>query len=135
MGRNVRGRNVMGRNQCPPTTQQGALRRKYRVGIRIVHRAPFVRSADLSTFTGEAPLDNYVRKYIRNRLKKIYSSDLGSSLFLEDIFFWDKFQKIKNDGVGHLFNLKRVKRLKLKHRSLLLDWLLFLEQGDSNLSG
>ncbi len=118
-----------------PTTQQEALRRKYRVGIRIVHRAPFVRSADLSTFTGEAPLDNYVRKYIRNRLKKIYSSDLGSSLFLEDLFFWDKFQKIKNDGVGHLFNLKRVKRLKLKHRSLLLDWLLFLEQGDSNSSG
>jgi hypothetical protein len=114
-----------------PATHQEAFRRKFRVAIRLVHRAPFVSSADLFTFTREEPLDNYVKRYISRRLKKIYSSDLGSSLFLEDIFFRDQFHKNKNDGVGHLFNLKRVKRMRLKHRSLLFDWLKFIEEGDS----
>jgi hypothetical protein len=61
----------------------------------------------------------------------MYTSDLGSSSFLEGIFFWDHFHKKKNDGVGHFFNLKTVKKLKLKQRSVLLDWINFIEDGDS----
>jgi hypothetical protein len=118
-----------------PPTHQDALRRKYRVAVRLIHRAPFVSAANLFTFTREEPLDNYVKRYISKRLKKMYCSDLGSSLFLEDIFFWDNFQKRAKDGVGHLFTLKRVKRLKLKHRPLLLDWFGFNEQGDSGSVG
>jgi hypothetical protein len=104
-----------------PQTQQEALMKKFRVAIWLIHRAPYASAANLFTFTGEEPLDNYVKRYISTRLKKLYSSDLGSSLFLEDIFYWDTFRKQTKDGVGHLFSLKRVKRLKTTHRSLLLD--------------
>jgi hypothetical protein len=83
------------------------------VAIRLVHRAPFVNTADLFMFTQEAPLDNYVNRYILKRLKKLYSSDLDSSSFMEDIFYWDQFHKQDKDGVGHSFVLKRVKRLSL----------------------
>lgn len=96
------------------------------MALRIVHCAPFVDTANLFSFTREEPLDNYVKRYITKRLKKIYSSDLGSSAFLEDVFYWDNFHKRIKDNVEHLFSLKRVKRLKIKHRSLLLDWLEFI---------
>jgi hypothetical protein len=109
-----------------PQTQKEALRRKFRVAIRLVHRAPYVGAANLFKFTGEEPLDTYVKRFILKRLNKLYSSDLGSSLFLEDIFYWDNFRKQAKDGVGHFFSLKRVKRLKSTHRSLLLDWLEFI---------
>ncbi|CAF4138053.1 unnamed protein product [Rotaria magnacalcarata] len=49
----------------------------------------------------------------------------------KNVFLWDNFHKQAKDGVGHLFMLKRVKHLKLKHRSLLLDWLDFNEQSDN----
>ncbi len=65
----------------------------------------------------------------------MYVSDLGSSLFLEDLFLWDNFHEQAKDSVGQFFMLKRIKRLKLKHRSLLLDWLVFIEQGDSGKLG
>jgi hypothetical protein len=58
----------------------------------------------------------------------MYSSDLGSSLFLEDIFFWDIFHKQEKVDIGHFFLLKRVKRLKSYHHSLLIDWLDFANQ-------
>ena len=61
----------------------------------------------------------------------MYSSDLGSSAFLEDVFYWDNFQKKRNDGVAHLFTLKRVKKLKLNHRSLLLEWIEYVEDDDN----
>ena len=110
-----------------PSTHQEVLRRKYRVAMRLVHRAPFVRAQDLFTLTREQPLDNYVKRYIEKRLKKMGTSDLGHSLFLEDVFLWDNFHKQAKDGVGQFFMLKRVKRLKQKHRSLLLEWLNFIE--------
>ncbi|CAF3715788.1 unnamed protein product [Rotaria socialis] len=40
-------------------------------------------------------------------------SDLGSSLFLEDVFLWDNFHKQAKDGVGHLFMLKRIQSSRL----------------------
>jgi hypothetical protein len=114
-----------------PATHQEAFRRKFRIALRLIHRAPYVSTADLYTFTHEDLLDKYVKRYILKRLKKMYTSDLGSSLFMEDLFYWNIFHKSKNDGVGHLFTLKRVKNLKSKHRTLLFDWLKFIQEGDS----
>ena len=76
--------------------------------------------------THEGPLDNYVKRYILKRLKNIFSSDLGSSLFVEDIFFWATSSKQPKDEVDRYFSLRRVKRLKAKHHELLLDWLEFV---------
>jgi hypothetical protein len=109
-----------------PPTQREALNRKFRVAIRLVHRATYVSAKDLFQYTGEVPLGTYVQRYISKRLKNIYRSDLGHSLFLEDIFFWDKYHKRKDDELGHFFRMKRVKNLQKKHRSLLLDWLAFI---------
>ncbi len=52
-------------------------------------------------------------------------TDLGSSLVLEDLFFWDIYRKLPRDGVGQYFNLKRVRKLKERHHSLLISWLDF----------
>lgn len=66
-----------------PQTQQEAFRRKFRVAMRLVHHAPFVRVADLFLFTQEEPLNKYVVRYIKKRLYNMYSSDLGSSHFFK----------------------------------------------------
>ena len=109
-----------------PQTHQEALRRKFRVAIRLVHRAPLVSATSLFSFTHEDPLDNYVKRYILIRLKNSFSSDLGSSQFVEDILFWDTYNKHPKDGVDHYFSLKTVKRLKANHHVLMLDWLEFV---------
>ena len=109
-----------------PRMQQEAVRRKFRVAMRLIHRVPFLSSSNLFSFIKEETLDSYVKRYITRRLKKMFLSDLGSSLFLTDIFFCDDFYKRPNDGVGHLFRLKRVNRLKSNHRSLILDWYDFI---------
>ena len=59
-----------------PPTQQEILRRKYGATIRIVHWAPFVPLTELFSFTEEDSLDQYVRRYIKKRLTKIYTTDL-----------------------------------------------------------
>jgi hypothetical protein len=86
-----------------PLSQQELFRNKYRVAIRLVHRAPFVSTKSLVELTGEVPLDNYVKRYIEKRLKNMYSTDLGSSLFLEDVFFWNTYMRKHGVGVGHYF--------------------------------
>jgi hypothetical protein len=111
-----------------PHSQQEWLRRKYRVALRLVHRAPFVSSKDLCALTGEVPLDNYVKKYIEKRLKNLYSTDLGNSPFLEDVFFWDTFERGDVVGIGHYFRMKRVRKMKANHQSLLLVWLEFISK-------
>ena len=108
-----------------PETQKEVLRRKLRNGIRLIYRCPFASATKLFEITKEIPLDDYVKRFIRKRLKHMEKSDLGRSLFYEDIFHWDTFQKRKNDHLGHFFRLRRVKRLKENHRSLLLDWMKF----------
>ena len=70
-----------------PKTQQEALSRKFRVAMRVIHRAPFVQAKDLFLLTREDLLERYVQRYISKRLKTMYLSDLGYSLFLEDMFF------------------------------------------------
>ena len=57
------------RKEQLPKTQQEAIRRKFRVAIRLVHRVPFINTANLFLFTHEDPLDKYVKRYISKRLK------------------------------------------------------------------
>jgi hypothetical protein len=111
-----------------PKTQREALNRKFRVAIRIVHRCPFVSADDLFSVTREKPLETYAQRYIKKRSEKMYKSDLGGSLFLEDIFYWDEFKKTKNDWLGHFFRLKRVTKLINRHETLLIQWINFAQQ-------
>jgi hypothetical protein len=60
---------------------------------KLKHRAPFVEAKNLFVFTREDPLENYVKRYIKKRLKNMYATDLGSSMFLEDVFFWDNYRR------------------------------------------
>ena len=91
----------------------------------MVYRCPYVSSTDLYTVTQEKPLETYVKRYIKKRLENIYQTDLGMSLFLEDIYYWDNFKKTKSDAVGHLFRMKRVKKLIQRHESLIIKWIDF----------
>lgn len=109
-----------------PQTQKELLLRKFRKGLRLVHRCPFARATELLQITNEAPLEDYVQRYIKKRLERIARSDLGRSPFYNDIFYWDEFQKRKNDNMGHFFRLKRVKHLRERHQTFLLQWLEFL---------
>jgi len=111
-----------------PKTQREALNRKFRVGIRIVHRCPFVSAEDLVTVTKKKPLEFYAQRYIKKRLLNMYKSDLGRSLFLEDLYYWDEFRKRKGDSLGHLFRLKRVRKLIDRHETLLIKWINFAQQ-------
>jgi hypothetical protein len=110
-----------------PKTQQELLNQKFRVGLRLVHRRPYVSAQHLFSLTQEDPLDQYVKKYIQKRLIKMYVSDLGASLFHQDVFYWDEFVKRKQDNMGHFFRLRRVKKLRERHESLLIKWLDFVD--------
>ena len=108
-----------------PKTQKKLLLRKFRNGIRLVHRCPYARASVLFKITKERSLEVYVKNYIQKRLKRMDRSDLIRSTFFNDIFYWDFFKKSTNDHLGHLLKLKRVKLLKPRHESLLLQWIKF----------
>jgi hypothetical protein len=110
-----------------PEIQQQSLQQKFRVGLRLVYRCPFVFAHNLYNITSEHSLEFYVKKYIQKRLKNMHVTDLGSSLFYNDIFFWDDYYKRKNDNLGHFFRSRRVRRLMDRHESYLLKWLVFVE--------
>jgi hypothetical protein len=110
-----------------PETQQQVLQQKFRVGLRLVYRCPFVSAHNLYTVTSEHPLEFYVKKYIQRRLRTMHLTDLGSSLFYNDIFVWDEFYKRKNDHLGQFFRTRRVRQLIDRHESFLLRWLFFVE--------
>jgi hypothetical protein len=67
--------------------QQEALKRKFRVAILLVHCTPVVSTMNLFLFTHEDSLDIYVKRYISKRIKTMYMSDLGFSLFSDGMFF------------------------------------------------
>lgn len=110
-----------------PTSQQNLLRRKYRVGLRIIYRCYELPTNELHTFTQEKELDYYIKKYINKRLKRIYKSDLSSSFFLSDLDFWPSFKKGKKDGLGQYFRQRRIKNLIDHHKSVLGMWLDFAQ--------
>ena len=110
-----------------PKTQQEALNRKFRVALRIVQRFPYVSARDIYTITRENPLEIYVKRYIKKRLETSHRSDLGRSLFVNDIFFWDYFKKNKYDSMGHFFRQSRVKKLIKRHETLIITWIGFIE--------
>ena len=86
-------------------TQQQILQQKFRVGLRLVYRCPFVSAQNLYSFTLEHSLEFYVKTYIQRRLRTIHLTDPGSSPFYNDIFVWDEIFKRKNDHLGHFFSL------------------------------
>ncbi len=105
-----------------------SLDRKFRVAITSVYRCPYISANDLFIVTKEKPLEIYAQRYIKKRLEKMmYQSDIGSSLFLEDVFFWDGFRKRKEDAVGHFFRMNRVKKLRNRHETLLIKWINFVQ--------
>jgi len=109
-----------------PKTQKELLLRKFRNGLRLIHRCPYARATDLFQITKEKPLEYYVQRYIKKRLERIEKSDLVRSPFYNDIFYWDTFHKNKNDHLGHFFRMKRVRHMRERHQCVLLQWLDFL---------
>jgi hypothetical protein len=112
-----------------PETQQQILQQKFRVGLRLVYRCPFVSANKLYDSISEHSLEFYVKKYIQKRLKTMHMTDLGSSLFYNDVFVWDDYYKRKDDHLGHFFRTRRVRQLLDRHESYLLKWLLFVEKN------
>ena len=118
-----------------PKTQQELFLRKFRVGLRLIHRCPFVEAHDIIDFTKEKPLEAYISSYLRKRVSNAHRTDLGRSYFYEDIFHWNSFvnfrmkckKKRKPLGVGHLYQLARVKQMLEKHESFLTTWLEFID--------
>ena len=118
-----------------PSTHQEALKRKFRVGIRIIHRCLSVSATDLFSLVKERPLESYVTAYLQRRLLKAHKTDLGESLFINDIFYWGGLaknrpgeeKKSKTLGVGHFFELKRIKKMIADHESYLIRWIQFIE--------
>ena len=86
-------------------TQQQILQQKFRVGLRLVYRCPFMSAQNLYNFTSEHSLEFYVKNYIERRLRTIHLTDLGLSPFYNDIFVCDEIFKRKNDHLGHFFSL------------------------------
>jgi hypothetical protein len=97
-----------------PSGHQESQKRKFRVGIRIMHRCLSVSASDLFSRVKERPLESYVIAYLQKRFLKAYKTVLGESLFINDIFYWDALSrnrlgeeiKTKKLGVGQFFNLK-----------------------------
>ena len=109
-----------------PRTQKELFQRKFRKEVRLIHCCPFARATDLYQITKEEALEEYVKRYIKKRFKRIDKSDLGRSFFYNDIFYWDIFHKSKCDQLGHFFRIKRVRLLSERRDTLLLRWLDFL---------
>ena len=61
-----------------PQTQQKVLEQKFRVGLLLVHCCPFTSANKLYAFTAKQPLEFYVKRYIRRRLRTMHTTDLGS---------------------------------------------------------
>lgn len=118
-----------------PKSQQELLQRKYRVGLRLIHRCPFVEAADLFKFTKEKTLEQYISRYLKKRLANAHRTDLGRSLFYEDPFHWNTFNSYREGdkdkrkclGIGHLFRLARVRKMCERHESYITSWLSFIE--------
>ena len=111
-----------------PISQQQMFRQKFRQGLRLIHRCPFVSARNIFSMTKEQSLDWYVKKYIKKKLKFSQTTDLGRSLFYNDIFHWNDFYKRKNDYMGQFFRRRRVKLLIERHQSFLLRWLTYIEE-------
>jgi hypothetical protein len=124
-----------------PMSHQETLKSKYRVGIRIIHRCMLTSATELFALVKERKLEGYVAAYLKKRLLNMHKSDLGDSLFINDVFYWDTFtnkctrqerkikrgKKVKRLQVGHLFRLKRVRKMIERHESYLIRWVKFIE--------
>ena len=90
------------------------------------HQSHF--NADSLIFESIAPFNHFKIICVKKRLQKMHESNFGGSLFHEDIFYWDQFQKEKNNSLGQFFRLKRIKKLISRHESLLTKWIDFVHK-------
>jgi hypothetical protein len=51
-----------------PKTQKELLKRKFRKGLRLVHRYPFARATDLFRITSELLLEEYVKTIYKEKI-------------------------------------------------------------------
>jgi len=122
-----------------PNSLQNQVRRKYRVGIRLIHRCPFTNSEELLRVTKEVPLEQYICRYLKKRLANAHKTDLGSSMFYEDVFMWEHItqnaditkRRSQSLKIGHFYRNKRVKSMLEKHQSDILTWMEFEDQHDT----
>mgnify|MGYP001151580594 FL=1 len=125
-----------------PISLQELIKRKYRVGLRMIHRCSFANSEDLLNNTKEKSLEQYIGKYLGKRLANIQKTDLGNSSFYDDLFTWEKLTqnvdrriRIKNRvAIGHFYRNIRVKNMIKNHESDLLKWIHFIERNSDTLS-
>jgi hypothetical protein len=59
-----------------PETKKQSLQQKFRVGLRLGHRCPFISASNLCTMNNKHSLDFYVKQYISKRLKTVVTTDL-----------------------------------------------------------
>jgi hypothetical protein len=119
-----------------PTSHQLTLNRKFRVGLRMVHRCPFITAHEIPTTLKERPLESYVTRYLQKRLNRAFKSDLGESLFYNDLFMWDhlskEYEKQKQGKIrltlkiGHYLRLARIKKMIERHESFIVWWIQFI---------
>jgi len=55
--------------------------------MRIIHRCPSASGTDLFTVVKERRLEEYLAAYLKKRLLNMHESDLGDSLFINDVFY------------------------------------------------
>jgi hypothetical protein len=123
-----------------PAPQQKRICSKYRVGLRLIHRCPFVDAVDIYDFTKEKSLELYICKYLQKRLANAYRTDVSCSPFCEDIFHWDYVMNWKTNNkrkqrrlrIDQCHRLSRVKKMKERYQSFLLTWLSFIDQHSIN---
>jgi hypothetical protein len=100
-----------------------------------MHRCLSVSASDLFSLVKERSLESYAIAYLQKRLLKAYKTDLGESLLINDIFYWDALSinrpgeeiKTKKLAVGQFFNLKRVKRMIADHELYFIRRINFME--------
>jgi hypothetical protein len=65
---------------------QIALKRKFRVGHRIVDRCRFITAHEIPLILKERPLESYMTRYLQKPLNRVFKSDLEESFFHNDRF-------------------------------------------------
>ena len=93
-----------------PKTQQKALSRKFRVAMRVIHRAPFVHAKDQLLLTREDPLERYVQRYISKRLEKYVAVGSGILAISRRYMLLGQFYEKKRRRHGSLLLVETSKK-------------------------
>ncbi len=80
--------------------------------------------------------------YLKKRLLNMHKSDLGDSLFINDVFYWDALKnkcvgqekENKKLHVGQFLRLKRVMKMLERQESYLINCMKFIEDHSNQSS-